>query len=171
MINIFKVKGKSNIGALIIFLIITLGTGFLSYTFNLGMDSVYVNLKKPFFSPKAAVFPIVWNILYILMAIAAYRVWLVGDTSKSKELKTQCRNALFFFFIQLVLNFLWPILFFRLRLIGLAFIEMIVLFLFIIITTIKFYKISKISAILMTPYILWVAFALVLNYYIWILNC
>ncbi|SQC07712.1 TspO/MBR family protein [Clostridium perfringens] len=162
--NIFKVNGKFNLGDLIISLLITLGGGYVIGKFIKESVQVYSTLNKPWFSPPAIVFPIVWTILYILMAIAAYRIFLrhkQGEKTKS---------SLWFYIIQLVLNFAWSIIFFNFKLYGLAFIELIILLIFIVITTIKFLKFDKIAGILMIPYIIWVSFAGVLNFFVWMLN-
>lgn len=162
--NIFKVNGKFNLGDLIISLLITLGGGYVIGKFIKESVQVYGTLNKPWFSPPAIVFPIVWTILYILMAIAAYRIFLRHKQGK------KTKSALWFYIIQLVLNFAWSIIFFNFKLYGLAFIELIILLIFIVITTIKFLKFDKIAGILMIPYIIWVSFAGVLNFFVWLLN-
>ncbi len=164
MFNIFKVKGKKSIIALIISVLLAEGIGFLSGFLSITPASTYENFNKPSFSPPAWVFPVVWTILFFLMAIAAYRIWVKG---KSGEDVTR---ALFLYFIQLLLNFLWSIIFFRLRLYAIAFLELLVLLVFILLTTFEFHKIDKTAAYLMIPYIAWVSFAGVLNYTIWMLN-
>ena len=132
--------------------------------FNKNSMMMYTNLQKPAFSPPAILFPIVWTILYILMGIAAYRVYMViKETNTSKA-------PLVLYGVQLLLNFLWPFLFFKFRLYGLAFIELVILFIFIILTTVSFFKRDKVAGILMIPYALWVAFAGVLNFFVWMLN-
>lgn len=141
-----------------------MGVGFLSSLFIRNSMDIYQNLVKPWFAPPSSVFPPVWTILYILMGVASYWVWKLGKDKKAIQ------NALFFYAIQLTLNFLWPILFFRLDMRFIAFIEIVILFIFILITTIKFYRIHKVAGYLMVPYILWVAFATILNYSIWALN-
>ena len=162
--NIFKVDGKFNLGDLIISLLITLGGGFIIGQFTSNSKVLYENLKKPIFAPPAIVFPIVWTILFILMALAAYRVY-----QKSKN-GVETHSALTFYGIQLIFNFLWSIIFFKFNLYGLAFIELVVLLILIIVTTIKFYKVDKVAGMLMLPYILWVTFAGVLNFFVWMLN-
>lgn len=164
MKNIFKVKDKFNIFNLLFFIIITNGIGYLSASFTKGADKMYEVLIKPTFSPPSIVFPIVWIILYIFMGIAIYRIWLIGKNGKN------IKKAIVFFFIQLALNFLWPLIFFRFRLRAIAFLELIILIIFILLTTIQFYKKDKIAGDLMMPYILWSIFAAVLNYSIWLLN-
>lgn len=122
----------------------------------------YASLAKPFFNPPAWVFAPAWITLYSLMGISLYLVWI----SKTK-LK---REAIKIFTLQLVFNSLWSIIFFGLRLPAIAFIEIIILWFLILATIIKFYKINKISAYLLIPYILWTSFASLLNFSIWVLN-
>jgi tryptophan-rich sensory protein len=162
--NVFKVNGKFNFKALILSIIIVEGTGFLSGFLGMSDSSFYSSLKKPIFSPPGFIFPIVWVILYFLMALAVYRIWMRGQEG------IFINKALFLFFIQLALNFLWTIIFFRFQLFGLAFLELILLLIFILLTTFEFFKIDKVAGILMIPYILWVSFAGILNFAIWSLN-
>lgn len=164
MKNVFKVKGKYDLGALIISLIITEGIGFVIGMFISNSTDIYSKLVKPSFAPPGYVFPIVWGIMYALMAIAAYRIYLCGKNG------IPIKSALFSYTIQLILNFLWSFIFFKFNLYGLAFLELCLLWLAIVITTVKFYKIDKVSAYLMIPYILWVTFAGVLNFFVWKLN-
>lgn len=165
MKNILKVQEKMDVGAFIISLLIAEGTGFIAGAFTKNSMAMYNTLNKPPFSPPAIVFPIIWPILYALMALAAYRVYMVGKTTEENV-----KGALMLYGIQLILNFLWPFLFFTFRLYGLAFIEIVILLIFIVLTTIAFFKKDKISGMLMIPYILWVAYAAVLNFFIWATN-
>jgi tryptophan-rich sensory protein len=119
-------------------------------------------LNKPSFSPPNYLFAPVWTALYILMGIALYLVWINGYKKHKK--------AIIVFGIQLGLNLLWSILFFGMRNPLLAFIEILLLWSFIVYTIILFYKTSKTAAYLLTPYILWVSFASVLNFFIFYLN-
>jgi tryptophan-rich sensory protein len=162
--NIFKVNGNFDIKALLLSILITEGTGFLSSFLSMSDPSFYSTLKKPYFSPPGFIFPIVWGILYFLMALAIYRIWMKGKEG------IFINKALFLYFIQLVLNFLWSIIFFRFNLYGLAFLELILLLIFILLTTFEFFKIDKVAGFLMIPYIIWVSFAGVLNFAIWYLN-
>ena len=164
MKNIFKVKGKFKLFPLLLFLIVTNGTGYISGCLTSGSKEVYETLQKPFFAPPSKVFMVVWPTLYILMGIAAYRVWMYG-----KE-KGKVKKALVFFFIQLIFNFLWSIIFFILGLRAIAFLELVILIIFIIVTIVRFYKIDKISGILMIPYLLWCFYAAILNFFIWYMN-
>ncbi|MEW8955437.1 TspO/MBR family protein [Clostridium sp.] len=163
MKNIFKVNEKFNLGSLIISILIAEGLGFVAGIFTKPMVSRYLELDKPWFSPPPQVFQIVWPILYLLMGIAAYRIYLKGK-------EQYVVGSLTLYVIQLLLNFLWPFIFFTFRLYGLSFIEIIILLILIIVTAISFFKKDKISGILMIPYGLWVSYAAVINFFIWMFN-
>ncbi|MFA6049133.1 MAG: TspO/MBR family protein [Candidatus Micrarchaeia archaeon] len=124
----------------------------------------YAALQKPAFSPPNWVFAPVWTTLYLLMGIALYLVWENGLQKK------EVRVAVCVFGLQLFLNALWSFLFFGLRSPGLAFVEIILLWLSIAATTALFYRISKTAGLLLTPYVVWATFAAALNYYVWMLN-
>ena len=156
---------RLDIGAIIISILISEGIGIVAGCLTMDANMTYASLKKPIFSPPGIVFAIVWPILFLLMAVASYRVWSKHVTDK------RVKGALITYGIQLILNFLWSMIFFRFNLIAIAFLELIVLLIFIIITAYKFYRIDRIAGYLMIPYILWVIFAGVLNYSLWILNC
>jgi len=164
MLNIFKVDGKKSIVTLIFSVLLAEGTGFLSALLSMSASTAYENFNKPFFSPPGWVFPIVWTILFFLMAVAAYRIWMTGKSGGDVT------KALVLYIIQLFLNFLWSIIFFRFRLYAIAFLELLLLLVYILLATFEFYRIDKIAAYLMIPYIAWVSFAGVLNYTIWMLN-
>ncbi|MEW9094050.1 MAG: TspO/MBR family protein [Clostridiaceae bacterium] len=164
MANIFKVKDKKNIGLLILTILLTEGVGFLSGFLGMYNKETYEKLIRPSFSPPGWVFPIIWIVLYFLMAVAFFRILLRGKEGKN------IKKAVTYYIIQLALNFLWTIIFFRFNLYGLAFIELLILLAFILLTTFEFYKHDKVAAFLMIPYILWVSFAGVLNFSIWALN-
>lgn len=126
---------------------------------NPAIDSWYALLNKPSFSPPNWLFAPVWSILYILMGIALF---LVIDSAKKKF--SDKKSALRAFAAQLILNFLWTFFFFGLQLTWLAFAEIVILWIMILYTIAKFYTISRIAAFLLVPYILWVTFAVVLNF-------
>ncbi|MGE5329444.1 MAG: TspO/MBR family protein [Deltaproteobacteria bacterium] len=159
-----KAYWKKYITGSIISILIAEAVGVLSALFTQDTMQQYKQLIQPPFSPPGWVFPIVWSILFLLMGLASYRVYNEGIERKD------VKNALVFYAIQLILNLCWTIIFFRFQMRGFAFVWLLILLTFIIITTIKFYKIDKVSAYLMIPYILWVAFAGVLNFSIWQLN-
>lgn len=127
----------------------------------------FPTLVKPSFNPPNWIFAPVWSMLYIMMGIAAGLVWNRMELSKDKEL---VKKSLVFFAIQLGLNALWSVLFFGLRNPMLALIEIVLLWLMIYETYIKFGKIDKIAGYLFLPYLAWVSFATVLNASIWWLN-
>jgi tryptophan-rich sensory protein len=120
-------------------------------------------LRKPSFNPPNWVFAPVWISLYALMAIAAWLVWRQPDRA--------ARTAgLRLFWVQLVLNFLWSMIFFRGHVLVGAAIEILLLLAAIVATTVQFGKVSKAAAFLMVPYALWVGFASALTWAIWQLN-
>ncbi len=138
--------------------------GFVGSLFTVdSISSWYVFLNKPFFTPPSWVFAPVWTALYILMGLSLFFVLRKGFIWKVKI-------ASGLFFVQLFLNFLWSILFFGLKNPFLALIEIIFLWTAILFTLFFFYRIEKKSAYLLIPYFLWVSFASLLNYFIWILN-
>lgn len=145
-----------------LFLVISLMAGYFGS--QLSGDSTvqtYSQLQKPDFFPPSWIFGPVWTILYILMGLSAYLVWRTKKDTKA---------PLAIFFTQLVLNLLWPAIFFGLHQYFWAFIEILALLMTIIITMLSFYKKSKTSAYLLVPYLLWVSFATILNYIIFIIN-
>lgn len=153
----------------IISILIPLVVGFLSNfiaSLLLGVDisTYYSQLIKPSFAPPGMVFSIVWPVLYILMGISAYKIM-----KKGYELP-KVRDAMFYYWIQLILNFLWSILFFGLDLKFTALADLIILIVVVIIMIYKFAKIDKKAAYLNIPYLIWLFYALALNYFIWMIN-
>lgn len=159
-----KNSTKEKIFHLLFFIIIANLAGIIGsfFTFD-AIDAWYKDLIKPSFSPPDWVFAPVWFLLYILMGTASYLVW----SSSKKHFTTV---AFFFYGVQLFLNALWSVLFFGLQSPGLAFVEIIFLQAFIIVTAYLFFRVNKTASYLMLPYIFWVTFAGVLNYYILLLN-
>lgn len=156
---------KINIFRLIISIIIPQLIGFIGTFFtSSSTNSWYESLNKPAFTPPDAVFGPVWIFLYLLMGISLYLIW-------NKGLKNNhVRSAIIVFAIQLLLNSLWSIVFFGLQSTILGFIVIILLWLAIIVTIRKFYPISPIAAWLLSPYLLWVTFATIINYFILVMN-
>lgn len=146
----------------IVSLAVSLGVGWLSAFLTKDGMSIFSDVTKPPLSPPAAVFPIVWSLLFVLMGIAAAIVW--------RESGGKAFTALFLYGFQLVLNFCWPIIFFNFGDFFFAFIWLLFLLGTIIFTAVEFYKVSKSAAYLLIPYILWVSFAGYLNLGIWLLN-
>ena len=129
-----------------------------------GVQDWYPTLIKPSFNPPSWVFGPVWTLLYLMMGIASFLVWQKGWESGA------VKTALAFFAIQLILNGLWSILFFGMRMPGLAFLEILVLWVSIGLTLVLFWRVTPVAGMLLFPYQAWVTFAAVLNGAIWILN-
>jgi len=124
----------------------------------------YTGLQKPSWNPPSAVFGPVWSFLYLLMGIALWRIMRMGWGTEGVQ------PAVIWFTVQLVLNFGWSLIFFGLRAPGPALIEILVLLAAVLITTRRFYVLEPAAGWLLVPYILWAAFATVLNGTIWRLN-
>lgn len=144
-------------------ILIAEGVGVLAALLSRNGFSQYASLVKPVFAPPGWVFFPVWFVLYALMGWAAYRVWRRPSSGSRLE-------GLIYYGMQLALNFLWPILFFRLEMRGLAFLELASLFILILMTMERFYQTDKWAGGLMAPYAVWSAYALVLNGALWFLN-
>ena len=142
-----------------IFIPVFLGSfvGFLTAQFN-----NYNSFVQPSFAPPAIVFPIVWTILYTLMGISSYII-IKSDSDNKNE-------ALFVYGIQLIINLLWSIWFFVFKFYLFSFFWILLLIVFVVIMIKRFYDISKISAYLQIPYLIWLVFAAILNFSIWFLN-
>jgi len=121
-------------------------------------------LIKPGWNPPGYLFGPVWTTLYVLMGIALYKIW---KSDASKPVKTQ---SIVLWSIQMFFNFWWSIIYFKEQDIGLALIDICLLWLTILLTIFSFARISKTAAWLLVPYISWVSFAAYLNYTIWTLN-
>ncbi len=150
---------------IIISIIICQAAGLIGSIFTFSaIPSWYSTLNKPSFNPPNWLFGPVWTVLYILMGIALYLVW------QQIKINPRAKPAIILFLIHLVLNASWSIIFFGLQNIGLALVELIVLWLMIILVTWQFWQIKKIAAKLMLPYLAWVTFAAILNLTLFILN-
>lgn len=148
-----------------------LSTGILGSFFTVSSIKYwYAVLNKPFFSPPNWIFAPVWTILYILMGISFYLIWIkLGDKKYIKKAKF-IKLSLVIFLIHLIFNASWSIVFFGMHDISLALINILIIWALIVVLMVKFYKIDKKASLLLTPYLIWVSFATVLNYSIWILN-
>jgi len=151
------------------------------------INAWYKFLNKPSFNPPSWIFGPVWTIIFILMGISLYLVWskkfVVKNELKIKDKKAwnhlsqkffngswQKANIVLIFVFQLILNILWSVIFFGFQSPGPAFFELLMLWVSVVYMIVNFYRVSKNAAWLLLPYILWISFAAVLNYYIWILN-
>lgn len=127
------------------------------------VNTWYQALEKPAFNPPDWVFPVVWTALYIMIAIAGWRVWRRAPLDVT-------RLALAVFALQLGLNLGWSFLFFGAQRIGLALAEIVVLFHTIAANIALFWRIDRWAGALLLPYLAWVAYATVLNAALWLLN-
>lgn len=128
-------------------------------------------LHKPGWNPPDWVFGPVWTLLYALMALSAWMVWkrLAGDEG-SATLTRAMALPLGLYAAQLALNVAWSVIFFAMREVGWAFVELVALWVMIVATTIAFARVSAPAAWLMSPYLAWVTFAGALNIAIWRMN-
>lgn len=129
-------------------------------------DDWYDALLKPTFNPPSSVFGPVWTTLYVLMAVA---LWLVRRHRDPQDRALRLR-ATQLFVVQFVLNLVWTPLFFGLHSAGLAFLDICLLWLALLSTTLAFGRVRPLAGYLLLPYMLWVSFALVLNGTIWLMN-
>ena len=120
----------------------------------------YSEIILPTFNPPSWVFSPVWTALYILMSVAIWIVWR----------KTSDKKILQLYFVHLFFNAIWSIIFFGFHQIFIALIDLGIILIFIILLMKIYYQVSKISFLLMIPYLLWSSYALVLNATIFYLN-
>jgi benzodiazapine receptor len=146
------------IGLVLLCLVSGMVIGFISAE---SIDGWYRSIAKPWWTPPDAVFGPVWTVLYIMMAVAAWLVWLTRD---------RAGPALVLFFVQLAFNLLWSLLFFAARSPGLALIEVVFLWTAVAATMVAFFNRSRLAGWLFVPYLVWVSFAAVLNAAIWWMN-
>ena len=146
-------------------------TGWLALTFCavatgafVSTGDWYAELVKPSWNPPSWLFGPVWTVLYIMMAVAAWLVWQRGGWKGQ-------RGPLTLYLVQCALNALWTPVFFGLQRPGLAFAEIMILVVMLLATLIAFWRIRPAAGLLLVPYCLWTAFAAVLNFTIWRLNC
>ncbi len=153
------VKVKS----LLINLAIPLTVGGLSgFIIREGIKFYNQNVNKPSFSPPSILFPIVWTILYTLMGISSYIVF-----ESQSELR---EKSLVVYGIQLLINFIWPIIFFNAKMYLFATIWLVLLCLVVLEMISLYFKIKPIAAYLQIPYMLWLIFATILNFNVFLLN-
>ncbi len=141
---------------LIISIAIALGTGVLATLLAPDIPEIYATLYKPPLAPQAWLFPVVWTLLYVLMGVAAYLIYQhpAGEARKI---------ALFDYGLQLLVNLLWPVLFFRLGAYVTAFFWLMLLWYLVFITFQKFTKLNAAAGNLLIPYLVWLTYAGYLN--------
>ena len=144
---------------------IALAVGGLAAFLTRNDMNLYQEIVLPPLAPPSILFPIVWSVLYVLMGISSSMIYLKRD-----EMPNAVRDALSVYGINLVLNFMWSIIFFKFRVFLLAFIWLLALLAVIVKMIFDFKKIKPIAGYLQIPYALWVSFAGYLNFAIWVLN-
>ncbi|NLJ50415.1 MAG: tryptophan-rich sensory protein [Candidatus Atribacteria bacterium] len=150
---------------LVLCIAICQGAGLIGSWFtSAAIPNWYETLVKPPFTPPGWFIGLVWVVLYTLMGIALYLVW------RKNGIEVGVIAAMVFFFVQLALNILWSIVFFGFRYPLGGIYTIVVLWIFIVITIIKFFPIDRVAGYLLVPYLIWVSFASVLNAYIVRLN-
>ena len=153
---------KNKFLSFVLFFIITFSASFIgglvTYTFK---EPWYSELTKSNFNPPDWIFAPVWTTLYLMMTLAIWFFW----HSKNREM-----NTIYIYFIHIVFNTTWSVVFFGFHNIFLALVNLIILILLIIILILRFGRVNKVSSYLMIPYLLWSSFALFLNYSLLVLN-
>ncbi|MCE2882148.1 MAG: tryptophan-rich sensory protein [Planctomycetaceae bacterium] len=127
------------------------------------VDAWYASIAKPSWNPPNWVFGPVWTTLYIMIGVAAWRLWRTGALARD-------RATLAVLVAQWVLNFAWSGFFFGMRAPGAALVEIICLLALIAVLIVRAWRHDRVAAALLVPYILWVAFATALNAALWRLN-
>jgi tryptophan-rich sensory protein len=154
-------KRKVNLKILIFCIVAVYAAAFLGSLFSSSnVNTSWYQSVKPSITPPNWIFPVVWNILFLLIALSLYFAWM-----NSKKKKEKIKISLFFA-LNLILNVFWSFLFFSMKNPVYSFFELILLWLSIISLIAVTWKISRKSAYLLIPYLLWVSFAGVLNFLI-----
>lgn len=146
----------------IVFISVSVLTGLISAVITRNNMNIYDAINTPPLSPPGFLFPVVWTVLYILMGISATRVYSANFN--------QWNSALTVWAVQLMVNFVWSIIFFTYQAFLFSFIWLILLLALIVLMIFSFRKTDKIAAYLQIPYLLWVTFAGYLNFSIYLLN-
>lgn len=154
-------KNGWNIIALAVSIVLVAGAASFGALFSPG--DWYAGLVKPSFNPPNWIFGPVWTALYLMMAVAAWLVW-------RRRAARPVTPSLAVYLAQLALNALWSWLFFGLHAMGAAFIDICLLWLFILATLVLFWRVHRWAGALLAPYLAWVGFAAVLNFALWQLN-
>lgn len=151
------------LASLALWMLLSLAVAVVGGLASIEAGAFYAQLRLPVWAPPGWVFGPVWTLLYALMAVAA---WLVSGTAPSRRRTI----ALTLYVAQLVPNALWSWLFFRWRLGGLALADIAILWILVSLTRQTFHRQRALAALLLLPYLLWIGFAMALNYVVWRLN-
>lgn len=143
---------------LVLLLTLTLGIGYLASLVTLPqIRTWYATLNKPFFTPPNWLFGPVWTLLYVMMAVAVWRVWMGTAQADAR------RAALIAFFVQLAVNAIWSPVFFGLNAPVLGLAVIVALLVAVVAALVLFWRLDRIAGALLVPYLAWVAFATALN--------
>lgn len=146
-----------------IFIGLTLVVGMLSgFLSREGMEQVS-KLPQSALTPPSWVFPVVWSILYTLMAIGAAKIWMSPESEERSM-------GLWLYLFQLIFNFFWSLFYFNMQAFGFSLLWLIALWILILLMILSWRKTDKLAAWLQVPYLIWVAFAGYLNFVMWRLN-
>lgn len=155
-------KRRHSLLVLLAFLVFTLAVGLVAGQVTVpNIASWYSGLAKPSFNPPNGIFAPVWTALYVLIAVAAWRVWRVAGW---------WAKGLALWLIQLALNFAWSFIFFGAHNPGAALADLVILWFAIAATLTVFWRTDRAAGGLLIPYLAWVSFAGVLNFWVWRLN-
>lgn len=155
---------RYRLGTLLCALTIPLLVGLIAAAISSRAMAAYGSMNKPPLSPPSWVFSLAWTILYLMMGLASYFV-VTSDAGISAT-----RSALTFYAIQLGMNFFWTLLFFNWKMYLVAFLWLVLMWVFVLICTYKFFAVAAVSGVLMVPYIIWLIFAGYLNFGAFLLN-
>lgn len=155
---------KLSLTDLLIFVVSAELTGAVSALISGSFSELYTEIRNPPLSPPGWVFPVVWTILYALMGSGAYMIFRSEDAGPDRN------TALGLYVIQLGVNFLWSIIFFRFRLFALAALTAVLLAVLVSAMIISYKKVSKPAAAINLPYLIWLIFAAYLSIGVWVLN-
>ncbi len=149
---------------LLVSLLLSLGVGAIAGIFtSKAIPGWYASLNQPTFNPPNWVFGPVWTTLYIILGISLFMIWILEPGKERNQ-------AILVFSVQLLLNFGWSFFFFYFKMIGVALVDIVVLWLMIVIMLYRFNRLKPMAAYINIPYLLWVTFATVLNAAYFILN-
>lgn len=155
---------KAHWKSLIVALLLPLALGGLSAWLTLGSMEDFAALSQPPLSPPGWLFPVVWTLLYLMMGAASWRVYVLRYPVRARG------SALKLYGVQLVMNALWPLLFFRFGLYWAAAVWLAVLIVLVALTLSRFRRLDDLAGLLLWPYLIWCVFALYLNLGVAILN-
>ena len=156
---------KMKLKIYIIGILIPLLVGGLSAFLTRNSMNIYESIITPPLSPPSILFPIVWTILFFLMGISSARIYTT-DTSPLPQRK----SALYTYALSLIFNFFWSFIFFTFRQYLFAFFWLLILLALVVTYTVKYFKINKTAGLLNIPYIVWLVFAGILNFSVYLLN-